>query len=35
MSEMTGQSGHTLPDLKPPVCAKDGLIGGASATIFD
>jgi hypothetical protein len=21
MSEMTGQSGHTLPDLKPPVCA--------------
>jgi hypothetical protein len=23
MSEIPGQSGHVLPDLKPPVCAKE------------
>jgi len=24
MSEIPGQSGHSLPDLQPPVCAKGG-----------
>ena len=24
MSEIPGQSGHALPDVKPPVCAMNG-----------
>ena len=32
MSEIPGQSGHALPDLKPPVCATSGLMRRSKLT---